>query len=96
MAFCGCLLLRSLLGAKRIWPIALHMSAYDPKRTFATAESKSRKFAEEKIDGGKLAVPGDDEIGSGVSRRLARAARHPTDPPAIANHLRRGGQSRRA
>jgi hypothetical protein len=39
---------------------------------------------------GDLAVPGDDEIGSGVSRRLARAARHPTDPPPIAHHIRRG------
>jgi hypothetical protein len=27
-------LLRSLLGVKRTWPFALHMSAFDPKRTF--------------------------------------------------------------
>src|SRR3954466_12900816 len=52
--------------------------------------SKSRQLVKEEIDGGDLAVPGDDEIGSGVSRRLARAARHPTDPPPIAHHLRRG------
>src|SRR5437879_4256395 len=54
------------------------------------AASRSRQLVKEEIDGGDLAVPGDDEIGSGVSRRLARAARHPTNPPPIAHHLRRG------
>jgi hypothetical protein len=34
MTFCGSPLLPSLLGVKRTWPIALHMSAFDPKRTF--------------------------------------------------------------
>ena len=29
----ACPLLRSLLGVKRTWPIAVQMSAYDPKRT---------------------------------------------------------------
>src|SRR5215831_1484467 len=33
MTFCGCLLLRSLLGVKRTWARAVHMSAFDPKRT---------------------------------------------------------------
>src|SRR5262245_66638749 len=33
MAFCGGPLSRSLLGVKRTSGIALHMSAYDPKRT---------------------------------------------------------------
>jgi hypothetical protein len=28
-----CPLSRSLLGVKRTWPFALHMSAFDPKRT---------------------------------------------------------------
>jgi hypothetical protein len=56
----------------------------------AAAASRSRRLVKEEIDGGDLAVPGDDEIGSGVSRRLARAARHPTDPPPIAHHIRRG------
>jgi len=57
------------------------MSAFDPKRTFAAAASRSPKLVKEKIDAGNPAVPGDDEIGSGVSRWLARAARHPTNPP---------------
>jgi hypothetical protein len=33
MQFYGCLLSRSLLGVKRTWVGALHMSAFDPKRT---------------------------------------------------------------
>src|SRR5262245_10130083 len=33
MTLCGCPLFRSLLGAKRTCPFALHTSAYDPKRT---------------------------------------------------------------
>ena len=68
------------------------LSANDPERTFGAEASRSQKFVKEEIDGGNLAVPGDDEIGSGVSRRLARAAGHPADPPAIADHLRRGEQ----
>src|SRR3954464_5440282 len=56
----------------------------------AAVASRSRQPVKEEIDGGDLAVPGDDDIGSGVSRRLARAARDPTDPPPLAHHLRRG------
>ena len=33
MTFCGNPLSRSLLGAKRTCPFALHMSSNDPKRT---------------------------------------------------------------
>jgi pimeloyl-ACP methyl ester carboxylesterase len=33
MALCGNSLSRSLMGVKRTWVGALHMSAYDPKRT---------------------------------------------------------------
>src|SRR5689334_23924173 len=51
---------------------------------------RSWKLVKEKIDVGNLAVPGDNEIGSGISRRLAGAARHPTDPSSIAYHFRRG------
>jgi hypothetical protein len=35
MTLCGNPLLRSLLGVKRTWACALHMSANDPKRTWA-------------------------------------------------------------
>src|SRR4029077_2488914 len=48
------------------------------------------ELVKEEIDGGNLAVPGDYEIGSGVTWRLARATRHPPDPTAIAHLLRRG------
>jgi len=33
MGYCGSPLLRSLLGVKRTWAVAPHMSAFDPKRT---------------------------------------------------------------
>src|SRR4029078_4885557 len=33
MTFCGRPLSRALLGARRTCPFALHMSAFDPKRT---------------------------------------------------------------
>ena len=49
--------------------------------------SGSRQLVEEEINGGNPAVPGDDEIRSGVCWRIARAARYPWDPPAIANLL---------
>ena len=52
--------------------------------------SSSRKLVKEEIGRGNLAVPDDYEIGSGLSWRLARAARHPPDPTAIAYLLRRG------
>jgi hypothetical protein len=47
----------------------------------------SRKLVEEEIGGSDLAIADDDEIGSGVSRGSARAARRPTDPAPIAYHL---------
>ena len=52
--------------------------------------SSLRKLVKVEIDGGNLAVSDDYEIGSGVSQGLARAARHPPDPTAIAYLLRRG------
>ncbi len=55
----------------------------------AAAMSSSRKLVKKEIDGGNLTLPDDYEIGSAVSRRLARAARHPPDPTAIAHLLRR-------
>src|SRR5262249_12547219 len=61
----------------------LGSDAHDPKRTFAAAAYRSGKLVKEEIDGGNLGVPGDNEIGSGVRRRLARAARHPTNPSML-------------
>jgi len=39
MTLCGCPLFRSLLGVKRTWVIAAHMSAFDPKRTSQSLNS---------------------------------------------------------
>ena len=41
MTLCGNPLLWSLLGVKRTWLIAAHMSAYDPKRTLAVRYGRS-------------------------------------------------------
>ena len=46
------------------------------------------EYVKEEIDCGNFAVPDDYEIGSGVSRWLAGAARNPLDPTRIANLLR--------
>jgi hypothetical protein len=51
------------------------------------ADLGSGQLVEEEINGGNPAVPGDDEIRSGVCWRIARAARYPWDPPAIAQFL---------
>jgi hypothetical protein len=56
----------------------------------AAVMSHSRKLVKEEINGGNLAVPDDYGIGSGVSWRVARAARHLPAPTAIAYLLRRG------
>ena len=45
------------------------------------------KLVEKKINGSNPAVPDDNEVSTGVSRRLTRAARYPFDPPAIAHFL---------
>ena len=50
----------------------------------------SGQLVEEEINSGNPAVPGDDEIRSGICWRFARAARHPWDTPAIARFLRLG------
>jgi hypothetical protein len=41
MTLCGNPLSRSLLGVKRTWLVAAHMSAFDPKRTSLTAALQS-------------------------------------------------------
>ena len=45
---------------------------------------------EEEIDRGDLAALDDHEIGSGISRRFARTARHPPDSPPTADLFGRG------
>src|SRR4029077_15292851 len=50
----------------------------------------SAELVEKEIKGGNPAVPGNDEISPGVRWRLTRAARYPSDPPAIAQFLGRG------
>src|SRR5262245_53799331 len=45
MTSCGNPLLRSLLGAKRTWVGALHMSAFDPKRTSTVPHGLPEKLA---------------------------------------------------
>src|SRR6266446_4127863 len=59
----------------------------EKKNRARTAESRSGQLVEKEIKGGNPAVPGNDEIGPGVSGRLTRAARYPLDPPAIAQFL---------
>jgi hypothetical protein len=48
MIYCGNPLLQSLLGAKRTWAVAPHMSAFDPKRTssrFELSEGSSLAYS---------------------------------------------------
>ncbi len=49
---------------------------------------RSTQFVKKEINGGNPAVAGDDEIRPGVSGRLTRTARYPSDPPAVAQLLR--------
>jgi len=57
MTFCGSPLLRSLLGVKRTWAVAPHMSAFDPKRTFIMP--LSRPFPQEALRVGRSATEPD-------------------------------------
>jgi hypothetical protein len=42
-----------------------------------------REIVEKEIDRSNATVPGDDKIGSRVSWRFARSARHPSNPSGI-------------
>jgi hypothetical protein len=81
----------ALARQRRNWPLpvehALDRLGVVVLAPLIAVMSSSRKLVKEEIDGGNLAVPDDYEI-SGVSWRLARAARHPPDPTAIAYLLR--------
>src|SRR5712664_536389 len=50
-------------------------------------DSSSGQLVEKHIEGGNPTVPGNDEISPGVSRRLPRAARYPSDPSGVARFL---------
>jgi hypothetical protein len=64
-------------------PFVTAMARTPPRRSV-------RELVKEQIDGSNFALPHDYEIGSGVSWRFARAARHPPDPAATAYLLGRG------
>jgi hypothetical protein len=65
MAFCGCLLSRSLLGVKRTCLFAPHMSASDPKRTSSPTKNQRRLKEKSNSSSSLLSV-----------RRLSAAGRH--------------------
>src|SRR5262245_8523874 len=71
MAICACLLLRSLLGAKRTWPVALHMSAFDPKRTLTLSRYRAGGFHREGCRDHPLYVPTAARPNSSSDSRLA-------------------------
>src|SRR5260370_30902195 len=48
------------------------------------------QLVEKEINGGNPAVPGDDEISTGVGWRLTRPARYPLDSSAVAHFIRLG------
>ena len=65
-------------------------SATRYRATYApSAIDQSLYRIEKQINGGNPAVPGNDEVGPGVSWRVTRAARYPFDPSAIAQFLGR-------
>src|SRR5258706_9514436 len=47
----------------------------------------SGQLVEKEMNGGNPAFPGNDEVSSGVSGRLARPALYPLDPTAVAHFL---------
>ena len=57
------------------------------RRALVNLGDLSCQFVEKEIKGGNTAVPGDDEISPGVIWFLARPARYPLHPPAIAHFL---------
>ena len=63
------------------------MIAGSPLRGSRAPESNSGRLVEKEINSGYPAVPGNDEISTGVSRRFARTALQPLDLPAIAHFL---------
>jgi putative tryptophan/tyrosine transport system substrate-binding protein len=79
-----CLLLRSLLGAKRTWVDALHMSAFDPKRTSPPQSDRLSKTGVVLCLTAEGYVRRRDFIkviaGSGAAWSLTARAQQPTMP----------------
>jgi len=62
------------LATLAVAPSAAKTQACVPGRSKGSSSKKD-------INGSYFAVPSDDDIGAGVGRQLAGAARDPTDPP---------------
>lgn len=63
---------------------------YIPTRGYWKVDGSGDEGVEEEVEGGDAAVADDDEVGSGVGRRLAGAARYPADAASIVQLLRFG------
>jgi hypothetical protein len=58
MTLCGISLSRLLLGVKRTWLVAAHMSAFDPKRTSTAPHGLCEKLARAHREQIRLTSPG--------------------------------------
>jgi hypothetical protein len=58
--------------------------------TFDLSRAACLQLVEKEINCCNPTVPRNDEVSPRISRRLARATRHPLDPSAIAHFLRVG------
>jgi hypothetical protein len=56
----------SLLGVKRTWAFALHMSAFDPKRTYAVQKGHVRFTPKATLNAFIREGQEDDECGAGL------------------------------
>ena len=72
---------------EKAWPAVLGTLPDETWSRSSVAMLGELQLVEKKIDGCNPAVPGNDEISTSVSWRVARAARYPLDPPAIAYFL---------
>src|SRR5262245_24032234 len=81
MTGCGCLLSRPLLGVKRTWLIAAHMSASDPKRTWlaivALWSTRHSSFSREWWQWANCSIS-TDQISKGLQPNAARGGRRNT------------------
>src|SRR5262249_45846138 len=78
MALCGNSLSRSLLGVKRTWLVAAHMSAFDAVDGASSAASKWDRLIASKPERFKEVMPGN-EMAFEVFKELARTRRRNAD-----------------